>query len=347
MINLYLTEKECFGQYQALQKTFDVMMDRAGALKEFYAATHCKGVVFLGCGSSYSLAKSAALAARLRLGIQAYAVAAGDLLLNFEQQAEAYKGFLLVSLSRSGSTSEVVLLVERAKREWGAKCVSLCAKAGSELSKIADFNLEFPWAFDESVCQTRCVSNLYLAGVLFSAILADDQDTSGSMRSVIEAGPAYIEKHQEKFKELSRLPWSNIVVLADGELCGIAEEGALAFTEISMLPSRYYHLLDVRHGPIVLVGGDTLVIAALTPGETEHQYRLLEDIKKHGATLVTLSDTVAPPQADYAVTVAHQAAHVADGLPFIFICQALSFFKALERGGNPDAPTGLDPWIKL
>lgn len=37
-------------------------------------------------------------------------------------------------------------------------------------------------------------------------------------------------------------------------MCGIAEEGALAFTEIAMLTGRYFHLLDYRHGPIVISG---------------------------------------------------------------------------------------------
>lgn len=48
--------------------------------------------------------------------------------------------------------------------------------------------------------------------------------------------------------EIANLDWDNVVVLADGPICGIAEEGALAFTEISMLTGRYFHLLDYRHG---------------------------------------------------------------------------------------------------
>ena len=37
----------------------------------------------------------------------------------------------------------------------------------------------------------------------------------------------------------------------------IASEGALAFKEIARIPSISYHLLDVRHGPMVLIDDKT------------------------------------------------------------------------------------------
>jgi glucosamine 6-phosphate synthetase-like amidotransferase/phosphosugar isomerase protein len=42
-----------------------------------------------------------------------------------------------------------------------------------------------------------------------------------------------------------------------------------------------------------------------------------------------------------------EISHIAKGLPFILICQLLSYHKAIYRGTNPDAPTGLDAWISL
>jgi len=35
------------------------------------------------------------------------------------------------------------------------------------------------------------------------------------------------------------------------------------------------------------------------------------------------------------------------GIPFLFIAQALSYYKAVHQGNDPDYPEGLDPWIKL
>lgn len=35
------------------------------------------------------------------------------------------------------------------------------------------------------------------------------------------------------------------------------------------------------------------------------------------------------------------------GIPFIFIPQAVGFFKAVAKGLNPDVPPGLEPMISL
>ena len=35
------------------------------------------------------------------------------------------------------------------------------------------------------------------------------------------------------------------------------------------------------------------------------------------------------------------------GIPFIYVAQMLAYAKAIDLGGNPDAPQGLDPYIKL
>ena len=345
---MYLTEKELFSQYDALSQTYDQILSQSEEIKTFFKSSGCASITFIGCGSSYSLAKSAALAARLRLNVPTYSFSAGDVLLNFDRYTPILRGTLLVSISRSGSTSEVVLLVEKAKKELGIPCVSLCAKVGSAIGAMAGLNVDIPWAFDESVCQTRCVTNLYLATMMFAAILSGDSALLRSLKNVIAQGPAFIKNNRDALEKIAQKDWNNAVVLADGELEGIAEEGSLAFTEICLLHSHYFHLLDVRHGPIVLIDDKTLVIAALSPDENHHQDNLLKDIKARGATLVVFSDRAEPaPHADLNITVPTQEAHAANGIPLIFLPQALSFFKALATGVNPDAPTGLDPWIKL
>ena len=342
------TQKEIFSQYQALEKTYDYMLKQRERIVDFYLHTRIRSITFIGCGSSYSIAKSAATVTRLSLGIPAYAFSAGDLLINFPRYKPILEDTLLVTLSRSGSTSEVVLFTEKAKREFKIETVSICAYENSTLSKIAAINLEIPWAFDQSVCQTRCVTNLYTASLIFISIVADDCLLLEAVRNCIANGEAYIEEHADQLKRLGTYPWEKVIILADGELEGIAEEGALAFAEIARIPSGYHHVLDVRHGPFILIDEKTLVIVALSPCETQHQKKLLEDIKARGAVLVVYSDAdIDASVADYHVVVPKQKAYAANGLPFIFLPQALSLFKAIELGIDPDRPQGLEPWIQL
>lgn len=157
-----------------------------------------------------------------------------------------------------------------------------------------------------------------------------------------------MERYKQSAKEIAKKEWNNVVVLADGELEGIAEEGALALTEISLLPTHYYHLLDVRHGPMVLINENTLVVAMLSPGTSQYQKDLLEDMKAKNVTLVVLgTEQQQYDDADLFVTLPELEHFTAQGIPFIYLPQVIALYKALEQGINPDEPEGLDAWIEL
>ncbi len=346
---MFKAEKEIFSQYDALIQTYAHMLGMKEEIHSFAKTNATSGLTFIGCGSSYSICKSAAMSARMQLNGRINALAAGDLLIHFESMSGIVKDTIIVAPSRSGSSSEVVMAVNKAKSEMGLKCISICTVKDSELSGLADLSIELPWAFDDSVCQTRTVTNLYFANLLLIALLADDKSLIEELGEAVKAGNKFMKTNLEVLKTISKNDqWDRIVVLADAELEGIAEEGALAFNEICQLPSNYYHVLDVRHGPMVLIGMNTLVIIACSPVETALQRDLVRDVKATGAYVVTVSDKdstswgsdcniLVPKYQNYSVT----------GIPFIYVPQALSFYKALALGVNPDAPTGLEPWIKL
>ncbi len=346
---MFKAEIEIFSQYDALGRTYAHMLEMKAEIHSFAKANAAMGLTFIGCGSSYSLCKSAAMSARMRLDGKMNALAAGDLLIHFASMKGIVRDTVIVAPSRSGSSSEVVMAVKKAKSEMGLKCISVCTRKGSELSGLADLSIVLPWAFDDSVCQTRTVTNLYFANLMLIAMLADDMVLVEELGEAVNAGNQFMEANLEVLKKIAENgQWEKIVVLADSELEGIAEEGALAFNEICQLPSNYYHVLDVRHGPMVLIDGHTLVIIACSPVETPLQRDLVRDVKAMGAYVVTVSDKDSHAWgSDCNIKVPEYRNFSVMGVPFIYVPQALSFYKALALGVNPDAPTGLEAWIKL
>lgn len=343
------TFNEMKSQYAALRKTFDYIRSRKEEILSFYKKHFCKSITYIGCGSSYYLCQSAEFSARVKLGIPAAAMAAGDLMLNYRSYLKALEGTLIIAPTRSGSTSEVLLALDNVKRVQPAPILAITCVADSEIAKKADLTLELPWAFDESVCQTRTVTNLYAANLLILGYLSDNQKLINDIDAAIEGGNSYIEKYEGKIKSLAEVDWRDVVVLADGEMQGIATEGALAFTEIARVPGRYYHLLDVRHGPMVLINNHTLVIVCMDAEGLEYQTALISDLLNKGATIVTYSDIPQEPIPGVRLQIASEIEfdQAVRGIPFIFISQALAYYKALQKGVDPDQPEGLEPWIKL
>ncbi len=344
-----LTYKETTNQYEALKKTFKHIANQKLSLCQFIDTHKPKSITFVGCGSSYYISQSFEMMAKVRMGIPASSIPAGDLMLNFRKYAKMLENTLLVVVSRSGSTSEVINAIKNIKAEHNTPVLSVSCVEGSELSKISDICIEIPWAFDESVCQTRTVSNLYSAITQVIGYWSDDNTLINDLNTVIEAGDTYLSKNEAGLKSVACMEWTKTVLLADGELQGIASEGSLAFKEISQIPSNCYHLLDSRHGPMVMINKDTLVIACLTNSDINSQIALVRDVVCKGAKIVVYTDEPIPgiEGVTLHVTSGLSLDNAVQGIPFINLSQLLAYYKAVETGSNPDQPDGLTAWIKL
>jgi fructoselysine-6-P-deglycase FrlB-like protein len=158
-----------------------------------------------------------------------------------------------------------------------------------------------------------------------------------------------MEEYEKLVKPIAEDSWTNVVILADGEMKGIAAEGALAMTEIAKIPGSFYHLLDVRHGPMVLVNNDTLVIACLNNNSYEYQKELIKDIAARGAKIITYSSIPIETLEGVCLQVTSNIKmdNAVSGIPFIFIAQALACYRAAKDGINPDNPEGLTAWVKI
>ncbi len=346
---MYKIETEIFNQYDSLAQTYHYLVGHVEEIKEFWDNGGFRSITFIGCGSSYSLCKSAEVSAKLLLGCPVNSIPGGDVLLNFPMYKELLKGSLLIIPSRSGSTSEIVNVVKQAKEQLGSKCIAISAVEASELSRICDMSFELTWAYDESVCQTRTVTNLYMTDLMIIGAMAGNMGLLQEIKEAVNNEEKFIKQYTEKLKDIAeKALWDKVVVLSDGELKGIGDEGSLAFKEISQLQSNHYHILDLRHGPMVLVNERTLVIIECPPYNYKYQHELINDIKKKKATVVTVSSEAGDSMdSDLDIKLKAYKNYGINGIPFIFVSQAISYFRAMKDGLDPGNPPGLDPWIKL
>ena len=165
--------------------------------------------------------------------------------------------------------------------------------------------------------------------------------------ATVDGGAAYMVRHEEKLKALANEGWTQGVVLGDAELAGICDEGSLTFKEVCQLPSNFYHLLDVRHGPMVMINKDTLVLVALSAPNNPYELALVDDLLAKGAKVVCYSDTPLDIPGVLNIDFGQALDHPARGIPFIAMCQLITYYKSLLTGANPDQPDGLEPWISL
>lgn len=342
------TYQEIKATVPALHQTMEKIDAVLPALQDKLRNRPLEKMVYIGCGSSYCLAKSLSLMTTSWLGIPAIAIAAGDLILHPEIYKAPCENAWIGVISRSGETSEIVLAVDLLNEQGiDFSLIGLYGAVNSTLSQRSDFSIELPWAFDHSVCQTKNISCLYLAGAYLLSQLAKRGDIVDSLREAVAVEADFIDTYEPVIREIAKRDLESAVVMGDAEIGGLCDEGALAFKEICQIPSNYYHILDSRHGPIVMINEKSVAIIAMSALDNTLEKNLIADVAATGALVIVYSDLPVDLPDVMNMSCGRSLMHPARGLLVLMICQLLSYYIAENREVNPDQPKTLKPCIIL
>ena len=338
-----LTYNEIKNTPEALKKTMQCIEQNWQSISSFLDGK--KRFVFLGCGSSYSLARSMAVMTYMHTGLPATALTAGDVLLHAPRYVNVIGEAAVICISRSGQTSEMNMALDAIK-VFDPHVFSLICADDTPLEERSEISINMPWAYDNSVCQTRTVTNFYFVAAYILAKYLDNPVIMEDLLHFTDNCDEFLAGIEEISRKIADKPWTHAVVVADAELEGIADEAALAYKEICQLPSNYYHLLDSRHGPVVIFNKETLLLAALgTKDKLEIGY--LTDMSKKEAIIIAFSDEPIDIPGVTSISYGRKLSHIVLGLPFIMLNQLISYYKADYTGADPDRPSGLSAWISL
>lgn len=90
----------------------------------------------------------------------------------------------------------MVWAARKIKQSLGCPIISINAEADNDITPMSDLELSMPWLHDNSVCQTRTVTNFYAAALLLAARYAKDDglwqsvhDAAAGNRSVPDKVP--------------------------------------------------------------------------------------------------------------------------------------------------------------
>lgn len=205
---------------------------RAADLRDGQALLPAHGarIAVVGCGTSWFIAQSyAALRESAGLG-ETDAFAASEAFIDRGYDA-------VVALTRSGTTSEVLELVDKIKGR--IPTVGVIGDETSPLVSMVDEAVLMPFADEKSVVQTRFATT---ALALFRASLGEDLAPAIADAEAVLAGTDdEVLRDAEQYTFLGR-----------GWTIGLAHEAALKMRESSQSWTESYPSMDYRHGPIAI-----------------------------------------------------------------------------------------------
>ncbi len=232
------TEQEVASQPACWRRAGQLAADLAGVLP-----ARGERVAVAGCGTSWFMAQSYAAAREAAGHGETDAFAASEMPLG-----RAYDRVLV--LSRSGTTTEIVQLLERLRGT--APTVAITAVPGSPVAEAADAVIDLGFADEESVVQTRFATTEL---VLLRANLGVDPGPAADAAERVLAAPLPAEM----------LAARQFTFLGTGWTYGLANEAALKLREAAGMWTEAYPAMEYRHGPVAVTGEGSIVWVFGTP----------------------------------------------------------------------------------
>ncbi len=342
-MNGQLTWNELISQPDAWAR----LLERLDARRDIpsIALDHVDEIVLVGSGTSYYLALAVADWISRRHAIAVRAVPSCEVMLDPEQVApKGSRTRLVIAISRSGESSELILAVQALKGP-NTTVLGVSCSSTSSLMKIADQSFLIDEGFEDGLIMLRSFTSMLLA-LQFEFGTPDDR---AALRSLSAAGRELLVSQTDKVRHLAhRRSFDRFVFLASGASYPIALEASLKVQEMSISTSEAFHSLEIRHGPMAAVDADTF-LTLLCPSSADLGLALANDMKKLGATLLVIGrdadsyDGIADLTIGTPASLNDGQANVLSLLPL----QILAFETALRKGNNPDAPANLNKVVIL
>lgn len=334
---------EIFEQPTALDRLLRTQTERARDIARSIRSRGIHWVLIAARGSSDHAALYAKYLWGARNGLPV-ALAAPSLFTLYRMPPKI-QGTLVVGISQSGQSPDIVSVVEEARRQ-GAPTLAITNDLASPLAQTAEMVLDTCSGPERAIAATKTYTTQLLSIALLSVALTEEMIAAEELERV----PAWIqealsleraieEEGVQRYRQMTQC-----VVLGRGLNYATASEWSLKLKELTGVVAGPYSSADLRHGPVAIVTRGFPVLAVVPSGAVfEDVMALLSSlVEERGVELVAVSNE--ERALALARTPLRLPAEVPEWLsPLVGIIPAQLFCYHLARamGRDTEAPQGL------
>jgi glutamine---fructose-6-phosphate transaminase (isomerizing) len=262
-------------------------------------------------------------------------------LFTYYQQPPKLKNALVVGISQSGQSPDIVSVVQEGKRQ-GNLTLAITNEIDSPLAHTADFVLNIEAGPELAVAATKTYTTELMAIAMLSAALAEDIDRWGELERA--AGWVHdalgldeaVRGLAQRYRYMQQC-----VVLGRGYNYATAFEWALKLKELTYVEAEPYSSADFQHGPVAMVARGFPVMAVLPAGKVfDSMMKLLEHLQTD-----LLAELVVISNAPEALSLAKSPVKIPTGVPEwlsplvgIVPAQLFSYHLTIAKGYDADQP---------
>ncbi|HEY43197.1 MAG TPA: SIS domain-containing protein [Anaerolineae bacterium] len=253
------------------------------------------------------------------------------------------KSALVMGISQSGQSPDIVSVVEEAKRQ-GQPTLAITNDPESPLGSNADHVIQLHTGREKSVAATKTYTASLCALALLSAHLNSNDEALAQLKELPMRMGEVIERTSTLLPRVERYRYmEHCTVIGRGFNYATAFEISLKITELTQTVAEPYSSADFLHGPIAMVTKGFPVIVISPRGSVLEDMRaLVVRLGELNPELIMISD-----EPDL-LGQANLSFPLPSGLPewltpmvSVVPGQLFSLALARDRGLDPDQPEGL------
>jgi glucosamine--fructose-6-phosphate aminotransferase (isomerizing) len=337
-----ILEQEIAEQPSALARTLEGSVKAIGELADQVRGRDVDFVMIAARGSS----DNAGVYAKYLL--QAYnglpVALATPSLFTFHHRPPRLKKALVLAISQSGRSEDIVEVVSEAARQ-GALTAAITADPDSPLARAAGRSLLLQTGPERAVAATKTFTSSLALVAALSATLEKSREREAEIRSLpdlavrtldMARGPA--AEKAERYRYMTRC-----VVISRGFAYGIAMEVALKLKELTYVTAEPYSSADFLHGPMAMLEpGFPVILIAPAGGLAAHMAEFADSLREREAEIVAISDSAEIlSRGRTRLPFAPGAPEWLSPILSVIPGQLLAYRLAVARSLDPDSPRGL------
>lgn len=265
-------------------------------------------------------------------------------LFTYYQRPPTLKNALVIGVSQSGKSPDIVSVLEEGKRQ-GCLTLAVTNKTASPLARTSDFVLDIQAGPERAVAATKTYTTELMSIAMLSAALNGKKsqwdelsEVPRWMKSALRHN-SQIEDAAQRYRYIDQT-----VVLGRGFNYSTAFEWALKLKELTYIIAEPYSSADFAHGPIAMVESGYPVFAVAPKGKVFNSMldmlkRLRSDI---AAELVVISnDKKALSLAQVPLTIPADVPEWLSPLVCILPAQLFAYYLTRAKGFDTEKPRSI------
>jgi len=265
-------------------------------------------------------------------------------LFTYYKQPPKLKNALVIVISQSGQSPDIVSVLEEGKRQ---NCLTLAItnEPNSLLAQSADFLLDIHAGIEKAVAATKTYTTELMSIAMLSAALSgnkkhwdDLSKTVGWMKEVLKQDE-FISQAAQRYRYMNQT-----IVLGRGFNYSTAFEWALKLKELAYVKAEPYSSADFQHGPIAMMDSGFPVLAIAPKGMVfDSMFQMLKRLREDFlAELVVISnDKKALSLAQMPLPIPADIPEWLSPLVSILPAQLFAYHLTMAKGYNTEHPRSI------